>query len=360
MPTMRKIRFGYVGCGGLAQRVHHPNFQSLPECEFLGLAEVRPKLLKTVADRLGVQRRYPSHLEMASDPDIEAVGISGPFSLQGEIAIDFLRRGKAVFLEKPMATSLEQGRRILQAAKEGGGRLMVAYMYRYDAGNHLARDWVRQFRASGEAGKVTYIRMHGFGGDWVAGLDTPVDSSDEPTPPAPHIAPEWMPQKWVWPYILYLQQFTHNVNLTRWLLDSPAKPKVRMVDLEDNGYNGTLVLEYDGVRCNLESGNIQSHTWNDHTQIFFEKGWVKRTTPPILLRNVPCEVEVYRSAPRTELIRATPDPAWTWMYKREAQAFLQAVASGAPFDSPGEDALVDVELFEDIFRHWLRQRGEIQ
>jgi predicted dehydrogenase len=356
---MSKVRFGYVGCGNLAQMVHHPNFKSLPECDFLALAEVRPQLLERVGKRLGVPRLYSSHLEMANDPDIEAVGISGGLSSQGELAIPFLSKGKAVFMEKPMATSVAQAKRMLQAAKDGGGRLMVGYMNRYDAGNQLAREWIREFKRTGDVGKATFIRMHGFGGDWIGALDVHVERTDEKAPESPLIAPDWLPAKWHGPYVNYLQQFTHNVNLTRWLLDSKVKPSVRTVQLEDDAYKGTVILDYDGIPCNLESGNVDSHLWDDHTQIYFEKGWVKRSTHPLLLRNVPCQVEVYRAKPKRELINPIPDPAWSWNYKREAQAFLKAVRSGEDFDSSGEDTLLDVELFEDIFRSWLTQRKEI-
>jgi len=356
---MNRIRFGYVGCGFLAQMVHHPNFKSLPDCDFLALAEVRPQLLKKVGTRLGVPRLYSSHLEMAEDPDIEAVGISGGLSTQGELAIPFLSRGKAVFMEKPMATSVEQARRILEAARTGGGRLMVGYMNRYDAGNQLARDWIREFKRTGDVGKPTFIRIHGFGGDWIGGLDNPVDQTDEKAPESPVVAPDWMPAGWHAAYVNYLQQFTHNVNLARWLLDSTAKPRVRAVQLEEDRYKGTVILDYGGIPCNLESGNIDSHLWDDHTQVYFEKGWVKRSTHPLLLRNVPCEVEVYRAKPKRELIKPIPDPAWSWNYKREAQAFLHAVQTGQPFDSTGEDTLLDVELFEDIFRFLLTERNEI-
>ena len=41
---MEPIKLGYVGCGFMAQKVHIPNFTSLPNCELIGLAEVRPEL----------------------------------------------------------------------------------------------------------------------------------------------------------------------------------------------------------------------------------------------------------------------------------------------------------------------------
>src|SRR3712207_8283563 len=50
---------------------------------------------------------------------------------------------------------------------------------RYDAGNECARSAIRQFRESGELGPVVYARNHGFCGDWIAGLDVPMETSEE-------------------------------------------------------------------------------------------------------------------------------------------------------------------------------------
>src|ERR1051326_7360983 len=127
----RPVRFGYVGCGFMAQKVHLPNFSTIPGCELLALAEVRTGLRDRVADRYNIPRRYSSHLELARDPEIEAVGVSAGFTLQGQMARDLLKAGKHVFMEKPMAVTVAAAEEMLAASRQGGGRLMVAYMKRY-------------------------------------------------------------------------------------------------------------------------------------------------------------------------------------------------------------------------------------
>ena len=51
-----------------------------------------------------------------------------------------------------------------------------------------------------------------------------------------------------------------------------------------------------------------------------------------------------------------PRPAWTWAYRREAEHFIDALQSGAPFAASAEDTRTDVRLFEEIFRAHLTQR----
>src|SRR3954447_22622837 len=136
---MPSLRLGYVGCGFMAQRVHLPNFLTIPECEVLALAEVRPELGRAVRARHRIPRLYGDHRALLDGPDVDAVAVSGGFMAQGEIAREALLAGKDVFMEKPMAISIEQADRILDAEERSGKRLMVAYMKRYDAGVEIAR-----------------------------------------------------------------------------------------------------------------------------------------------------------------------------------------------------------------------------
>lgn len=346
---------GYIGCGFLAQKVHLPNLLSLPECELLAIAEVRPQLGQQVQEHFRIPRLYSSHTELGRDANIQAVAISGHFAGQGELALDMLRAGKDVFVEKPMAVTLAQAERIVQAERESGQRLMVGYMKRYDSGNRQVKALIDQFRASGELGALRYVRNHGFCGDWIAGNDTAVVSSDEPVPPTAPQVPAWMPEQFYRGYIGYLQQYTHNINLVRWLLDAGDDVKVKFVDLDRrDGMAGVVVLEVAGVRTVLESGSIAYHGWDEHTQLYFERGWVRTAAPPLLLRNTSATVEVYRNdkGQGSTLVESVP-AGWSWSYKEEMRHFITAVLAGTPFDSTAQDTLTDVRTFEQIYRQFV-------
>lgn len=341
----------------MAQKVHIPNFKSIPECEFLAIAEVREKLGRKVQSRYNIPRFYRSHLELADDPDIDAVGVSAPPMLQGEIARDLLAAGKHVFMEKPMAVSVEQAEKILSAGKVRKSRLMIAYMKRYDAGNELVKNLVAEYRVSGELGKILLARNHGFCGNWICNLDTPFEVTDEKPPEAPIIKPKWLPKEYLNSYIEYLQQYVHNVNLLRWFLDAKEKVTVKNVDFDPDGVTGLVILDINGVRSVIESGEISHYRWDEVTEIYFQHGWIKTWAPPLLLKNVPAEVEVYKAGEKQEFIRPIPKPMWTWSYKREAEHFIKCLISGEEFRSPGEDALIDVKVIEDIYRHYLKGKG---
>lgn len=352
---MEKIRLGYIGCGFMAQKVHIPNFTSIPHCELIGLAEVRSKLGKKVQNRFGIPHLYRDHIELAQNADIEAVAVSADFALQGEIAKDLLQAGKHVFMEKPMAVSVEQAETIVAASRESGKKLMVGYMKRYDAGNEIVKAKVAQFRKTGELGRLTYARNHGFGGDWVCNLDNHMDGTDESKPNAPVKIPEWIPEQWRGSYLGYLQQYTHNINLMRWFLDTGDNVSVKAVDLDENGYSGVVIFDMGGIRVTLETGHVSHYRWDEHSQIYFENGWVHTWAPPLLLKNTPAAVEIYRAGTEQEIIHPIPKPSWTWAYRREAEYFVANLQNPEPFRSSAEDTLTDVRLFEDIYRSFITQ-----
>nr|MDQ2733149.1 Gfo/Idh/MocA family oxidoreductase [Armatimonadota bacterium] len=253
--TPRPVAFAYVGCGFVAQSIHIPNFASLPGCQFLAVAEARPGLGEKVAARYGIPKVYRSHEEIAADPDIQAVGVSGPYALQGRIAEDLLRAGKHVFMEKPMAVSAARAESLVSAVRSGPARLMVGYMKRYDTGNLLLKHHLTAWRKSGEMGRIVLARNHGFGGNWVYAQDPNVrlESSSDPAPPAPDECPDWLPPEWKNAYLGYLQQWTHNINLLRFFLDdTEGKARVSTVQLDQDGMTGLLVLDINGTRAVLE------------------------------------------------------------------------------------------------------------
>jgi len=357
--TTEPLKVGYVGCGFMAQKVHIPNLVSLPDCRLIALAEVRRELGERVQARYSIPRLYGSHAELANDDEVEAVAVSADFSLQGEIAKDLLLAGKHVFMEKPMAVSLEQADAILSAGEETGARLMVGYMKRYDAGNERVRSAIDEFRATGELGRLIYARSHGFCGDWICGLDTPMETSTIPKPTVPAQGPGWLPIEFLDSYLGYLQQYTHNLNLLRWFLDTGDRVKVKAVDFDPDGYTGIVVLDMAGVRAVIESGQISHYRWDEHTQVYFEHGWVKTWAPPLLLKNVPAEVEIYRAGKAQEFIRPIPKPAWSWSYKRELEHFVSCVRTEEPFRSSGWDTRTDVRVMEEIYHAYLTGRGVI-
>jgi predicted dehydrogenase len=85
-------------------------------------------------------KKYSRVPDVLADPEIDAVDICLPTWLHEEMAVDALRAGKHVLVEKPMALNAAAGRRMAAAARESGRTLMCAQVLRFMAPYLALRD----------------------------------------------------------------------------------------------------------------------------------------------------------------------------------------------------------------------------
>jgi predicted dehydrogenase len=313
----------------------------------MALAELRPRLRELVGAKYAIPRRVESHLELAAADDIDAVVAIAPEDLNERIVCDLLKAGKPVMTEKPMAPSVEAAQRMVAAGRETETHLMVGYMKRYDDGVREARRLIEQWRESGALGQMTFARAHCFGGDWQTGLKGHITTDEEYPLLERTPLPAWLPEEASGAYRRLNNVYCHNVNLLRFLLGSSLE--VKHVDM--SGPSWIVLLDGGGFPVSLEAGQLAAHAWEEHTRIYFERGWIEIETPPPLLRNVPARVIVYGGGDQPEVRQ--PIAPWTWAFENEARHFLECVREGKEPLSSGEDSLRDVELIEEIARQGL-------
>jgi predicted dehydrogenase len=141
-----RLRVGIVGCGGIAQMMHLPTLFERPDLfEVTALADVSRPTLEAVGRRYKVAALFPDHRELLTRPDVDAVMLLASGSHREAVAAG-LAAGKHVFVEKPLAFSLEETEAIAALAKKAKGRLMVGYHKRFDPHYLKARDEVRQMK----------------------------------------------------------------------------------------------------------------------------------------------------------------------------------------------------------------------
>ena len=98
----------------------------------MGVVDAVPDALKREADAFGVDNQFES-LDQALDWDaFDAVVVTTPTFTHKELAVKALQAGKHVFLEKPMALSLDECDAIIDAAEEAGVMLQIGFMRRFD------------------------------------------------------------------------------------------------------------------------------------------------------------------------------------------------------------------------------------
>lgn len=153
MNKSKQVRWGVIGLGWFGE-VHADNLAEMPDIELAGLCTRRPERLNEVAGRLGVERKYTDYHDMLRDPEIDVVSITTHIYDHCRIAIDALRSGKHVLLEKPMAPTVAECDQIIKAAEAGGGLFMVGHICRFDPRVVMAKEAIEQ----GRIGQI--ISMH--------------------------------------------------------------------------------------------------------------------------------------------------------------------------------------------------------
>ncbi len=343
-----------VGVGFIGQLAHLMNYVEAADCDVVAVAEFRPELRRRVAERYAIPRSYATHRELLNDPDVEAVVVVTPRPFTGLTVLDCLEAGKHVLSEKPMAGTVEQGQRLVAAARARGVHYVVGYMKRYDEGVELAKRALDEAIATGELGKIAYARTHCYMGDSYCNpwghviTDEKADYIGSGWP----VAPDWLSPEWQKPFAAYVNTYSHNTNLLRYLFG--RTPRVQHADVSRS--NGQIaVLDFGEFSATVETGRTSNRGWDEVTEIFFDDGRITLKTPPALLRNIPATVQIYRAGNKQELV--VPQPYWSWSFRRQADAFIKTVRLNISSISSGEDSLEDLRLIETIWKEDIRISG---
>jgi len=151
---MRKIKWGVIGAGGIADRRTLPGMMLSENSELVAVMEVDPARAEELRVKYGAKYAYTSHEELLANPEIEAVYIASPIQCHKEQAIAAAKAGKHFLLEKPAAPTIEEGEEIIAAAKEAGVLAATGFMMRY----HAFHQKIREMILGGEIGQVVSAR----------------------------------------------------------------------------------------------------------------------------------------------------------------------------------------------------------
>ena len=147
------VKYGIIGCGAIGQRRHIPECHANPHSVVAALCDPNEQRVKELAAKYG-SAAYTDWKHMLADADIDAVVVCGPNSVHGEQSIAALKAGKHVLCEKPMATSRDEAKAMLAAAKKSKKYLMIGLNQRLMAPHVKAKEIL----ASGRLGNVIAFR----------------------------------------------------------------------------------------------------------------------------------------------------------------------------------------------------------
>jgi predicted dehydrogenase len=155
---------------------------------------------------------------MIQDPDLDAVIVAATNTTHAEMTIAALEAGKHVLCEKPMATSLKDAQRMIEAAEQSNKQLMIAHNQRLEPAHQKAKE-ILQSRKLGKI--LTFSSTFGHPGseDWA------IDGADT-----------WFYRKEITGLGVLGDLAIHKLDLLRWLLDDDYTEAAAFMDTISKTY----------------------------------------------------------------------------------------------------------------------------
>lgn len=182
------VRVGLIGAGGIGSFHGESLARRVPGAALAAVADPAPGVAERLAASLGCQKATLEPVELLADPSIQAVVIAAPPSVHADLIEAAAGAGKAVFCEKPMALTLEDAERAIEAARAAGVPLQVGFNRRFAADFRAAHDLV----TSGRVGKPQLMRS----------------LTRDPALADPSIVKPWT---------IFLETLIHDFDTLRWL-----------------------------------------------------------------------------------------------------------------------------------------------
>ncbi|MGD0202071.1 MAG: Gfo/Idh/MocA family oxidoreductase, partial [Bryobacteraceae bacterium] len=155
-----RLNAGWIGTGSRGIYVMNMMYEAVPRSVIVtAVCDTFQAALAQGRDNVqskggNTPRTYVDYREVLADPSIDAVFIATPEHLHHQMALAALAAGKHIYLEKPLAHTIEEGWDIVNAAEKAGKVVQVGTQNRSNSLYLMARDMVQ----SGLIGEVHYVR----------------------------------------------------------------------------------------------------------------------------------------------------------------------------------------------------------
>ena len=156
---MNKLKFGIIGCGGIANGKHFPALAKLSDkVEIVAFCDTVIERAEKAAKEYGTADALVTedYKALLAREDIDVIHVLTPNISHSYITVDALEAGKHVMCEKPMAINYAEAKEMLDAAQRTGKKLTIGYQNRFRADSLATYDAC----SKGELGDIYFAKAH--------------------------------------------------------------------------------------------------------------------------------------------------------------------------------------------------------
>ena len=320
------VRWGVIGCADIAVKKVIPAMNGSELSHVTAIASRSSERARATADMLDIPRSYGSYEDLLADSEIEAVYIPLPNHLHPQWAIAAAGAGKHVLCEKPLATSSELAKQVIDAAERAGVKLMEAFMYRL----HPLWVEVRRLLADGAVGELRAVQaVFSYYNDDPDDIRNQVEAGGGSL----------------------FDIGCYSVNVARMLFD--AEPTdVRASIRRDPGFGTdvltSVVLDFDGRHSAFICSTQMEH--DQWVHIYGTEGRLLVEIPFNIPPDRPTRIlAVSGGEPPVDPNVVVHQVPTADQYRIQADAFSRAIRDETPVPTPPQDAVANIQVMERIF-----------
>ena len=326
---MKKLRWGVIGAGGIADRRTIPGMMLAKNAELIAVMDINAEQVEKIRQKYGAKRGYTKEEDLLADPEVDAVYIATPIVLhakQAKLAADY---GKDILIEKPLAMTSDEGQEVIDYCERKGVKIAAGFMMRYGA-------YVQAMKRAIAEGKIGQV----------------VSADAMFTCWYPDMPNAWRQQKKHSGGGALMDMGVHCIDLIQYILGSRVRQVAALHDTQTFKYevedaSAVLLRMENGAICTVQSNfNIPDEAAKWRLEFFGTQGRLLGDTVigqvdggsvDAMFLNEMKGYDAQQDAKKTESTNLEVE--FGNMYTREIVSFGESVLNGKPLTVPAQDAV---------------------
>ena len=337
---MKKVKWGIIGAGGIADRRTMPGMELAENAEIYAVMEIDMALSEKLRDKYKAVKAYDNEAELFADTEVEAVYIASPVVHHKRQAMAAADARKHILLEKPIALTVEEGNEVIDYCKSKGVLLATGFMMRYHAYHQAMKKLVDE----GKMGQIVSCRAQltcwypDMPGNWRQATATSGGGA-------------------------LMDMGVHCLDLIQYITGSKVKRAAGMTssltfeyEVEDSG--ALLVELENGAICHVESNfNIPDAAARGRLEIYGTKGSMLAEGTisqaeggklEVMISDDSLEYDAQQDRNDVESVKVEVE--FGNMYTKEIESFSNSILKGTPVEIPAEDAVQVQRVIQSAYR----------
>jgi len=350
------IRVALVGCGRISQIMHLPHLIELPGFEVVALCDVSKNRRQVLADRYAISETFEGvdGLLASSTVEFDAAVVATPSHTHLDVAAPLLEDGVHLFMEKPLATTPEDGRQLVSMAQRSDHVCMIGYMKRFEPAFQRLRNELD------EVDRVDAVTVHDFDPAHDSIIDEVYDLVEADLPEEEVAASVERRQQKAMDaigvsdpalgdvYARKLDHLCHMVNILHTVFGTDVD--IDHVDVYGEGRCITATLRFSerDVRCLLNAGYSRKQWFEEFLRLDTVTDTLTLEFQNPFLKNRPAQLVKRQGEDTVRESKETPSSGEA--FKRELRHFRTCIDRNRPPRTGFRDAYRDLEFLVEVFR----------